>query len=263
MDYIRPVDFAAFPADEFNSQPLADRSTGLDSCVCLCTRVPPGKRTSIGLHVHEVDQVYFILRGHMRVEIAGKEYDAGPRTLVHLPAGVPHFNWNPGTEEELHFELLVPSPPRGTPLWHPPVEASPLAAPSSGTLIRHVRDEEFSAEHFAWVTLKDRASGLGSASLGLFRVLPGGQSPALHAHKFDQIYYVVSGQMQLRIGFERLSAAANSVVVLPAGMPHANWNEGPETVTFVNVRVPQPLRSEAEEPWDIPVGYGAAAPEAS
>ena len=39
-----------------------------------------------------------ILGGTMSLEIEGQPYTAGPGTLVVFPAGVPHRNWNGGTE---------------------------------------------------------------------------------------------------------------------------------------------------------------------
>ena len=58
MQYVRAVDFGAFPAAAFHSQRIADASNGLDSCICLCTRVPPGTGTTSGLHIHPSDQLY-------------------------------------------------------------------------------------------------------------------------------------------------------------------------------------------------------------
>ena len=58
MQYVRAVDFGAFPAAAFHSQRIADASNGLESCICLCTRVPPGTGTTSGLHIHPSDQLY-------------------------------------------------------------------------------------------------------------------------------------------------------------------------------------------------------------
>ena len=43
-------------------------------------------------------QVFYILSGTMSLQIEGTEYQAGPGTLVFFPAGVPHRNWNAGSE---------------------------------------------------------------------------------------------------------------------------------------------------------------------
>ena len=69
MQYVRSVDFSAFPPGAFHSQRLADVSTGLDSCLCLSTRVPPGTGTTSGLHTHPSDQLYYVLRGTMHARV--------------------------------------------------------------------------------------------------------------------------------------------------------------------------------------------------
>ena len=43
-------------------------------------------------HIHEFDQIYFNLSGTLTVEITGERYEAGPRDLMVLPAGVPHLS---------------------------------------------------------------------------------------------------------------------------------------------------------------------------
>jgi mannose-6-phosphate isomerase-like protein (cupin superfamily) len=258
MQYVRQVDFDAFPKDEFRSQFLADRSTGLDSCVCIFTRVPPGRGTRIGRHTHQGDQLYYVVQGHMHANIGGQIQEADPGTLVYLPAGVPHWNWNEGSVDEMHFEFIVPGPSAGEELATAvPDNHSGRAVPAV-PLIRKADESQFNLDEFSWVTLADRASGVDTVSLGLFRVPPAGHAPRLHVHRFDQIYFVLRGTMSLRIGFDEYEAPANSLVILPAGMPHTNWNAGSEVVYFLNCRTPEPA-SDSAEPWDIAVQFGGSA----
>jgi mannose-6-phosphate isomerase-like protein (cupin superfamily) len=98
MEYVRPVDFAAFKPEAFQSQFIADARSGVESGLLICTRVPPGTGTSAGLNVHVADQFYYILRGRMNVQIGASEYTAEPGSLVFIPAGAPHWNWNAGSE---------------------------------------------------------------------------------------------------------------------------------------------------------------------
>jgi mannose-6-phosphate isomerase-like protein (cupin superfamily) len=254
MQYVRPVDFAAFPPTAFHSQRLAEASTGLDSCICLCTRVPPGTGTTSGLHTHPVDQLYYVLSGRMHARIGDNTYIVEPETLVIIPAGVPHWNWNEGTDDEVHFELIVPQPAAGQPLV-----VAVQDAPSAGALklepIRKLEHADFQSDRFSQIVLADRSSGLESLSLGVFRVPPGGRGPGLHMHRFDQIYYVYRGTMDLEIGFERYAVGPNSLVTIPAGMPHRNWNSGSEVEYHLNLRVPEP-RGEGVV-WDVPVSLGS------
>jgi mannose-6-phosphate isomerase-like protein (cupin superfamily) len=254
MRYVRDVDFTAFPASEFNSQRLADSSTGLDSCICICTRVPPGAGTTSGLHTHPSDQLYYVLAGRMHAKVGDRAFVAEPETLVIIPAGTPHWNWNEGTEDEVHFELIVPPPGPGealvTPLAAEPVGMAPLALEP----VRKLDHTRFDTERFSQVVLADRSSGLQTLSLGVFRVPAGGQGPGLHAHRFDQIYYVYRGTMDLDIGFEHYRVGRNTLVTIPAGMPHRNWNSGTEPEFHLNLRVPEPQGHDVD--WDVPVTLG-------
>jgi mannose-6-phosphate isomerase-like protein (cupin superfamily) len=252
--YVHPVDFTVFPRDAFHSRRLADATTGLDSCICICTRVPPGTGTTSGLHTHPVDQLYYVLTGAMHARVGDRTFVALPETLVIIPAGTPHWNWNENTEDEVHFELIVPPPEAGQPLVTPlSADAPSDPLPLDPTCpLDHSR---FNPERFSQVVLADRSSGLETLSLGVFRVPPGGKSPGLHVHRFDQIYYVYKGVMELEIGFERYTVGPHTLVTIPAGMPHRNWNNGAEPEYHVNLRVPEPRGHDVA--WDVPVSLGS------
>jgi mannose-6-phosphate isomerase-like protein (cupin superfamily) len=254
MRYVRPVDFAAFPPAAFHSQRLADASTGLDSCICLCTRVPPGTGTTSGLHTHPVDQLYYVLSGTMHARVGDRTLVVQPESLVIIPAGTPHWNWNEGTDDEVHFELIVPPPAAGQALVTP-VGGEPESRPLPLEPVRTLQHARFDPERFSQVVLADRSSGLETLSLGVFRVPPGGHGPGLHMHRFDQIYYVYRGTMELEIGFERYSVGAHTLVTIPAGMPHRNWNSGAEPEYHLNLRIPEPRGRDVV--WDVPVTLGS------
>jgi quercetin dioxygenase-like cupin family protein len=57
-----------------------------------------------------VDQLFYILGGTMSLEIEGKQYEAGPGTLVVFPAGIAHRNWNAGSEATVHLAINSPLP---------------------------------------------------------------------------------------------------------------------------------------------------------
>lgn len=253
MQYVRAVDFGAFPPAAFHSQRLADRSTGLDSCICLCTRVPPGTGTTSGMHTHPSDQLYYVLTGTMHARVGDRTHVVSPGSLVIIPAGTPHWNWNEGTADEVHFELIVPAPAPDVPLV---TSVADTASASVGIeVVRPLDHSKFDESRFSQVVLGDRSSGLSTLSLGVFRVPPGGRGPGMHAHRFDQIYYMISGTMELELGFQRYSVGPNHLVVIPAGMPHRNWNDGAEVEYHLNLRVPEPAEEGVE--WDVPVTFGA------
>src|SRR5712692_7242402 len=182
MQYVRPVDFTAFKPAEFHSQRIADRSTGVDSCVCICTRVPSGTGTTNGRHTHPSDQFYYITRGQMTLEIDGQVSSAGPGPLVFIPAGKTHWNWNEGAVDEVHFELIVPSPAAGEPLStagggseRPPAGTQPVPIP----YVTQLDASGFNPERFSQLRLRGRENGSNHCRFMIARVPPGGASPRL------------------------------------------------------------------------------------
>jgi|SRR5579859_1318007 len=111
MEYLRKVDLERLAAaPDRTVQSLLDRDSGAVTCSITCVKTPPGGGSPAGLHVHAVDQIFYMLSGTMNLEIAGMEYVADQGTLVVFPAGVPHRNWNGGTEATIHLAFNSPLP---------------------------------------------------------------------------------------------------------------------------------------------------------
>ena len=113
MEYIRKVDFAAIDksgAGERLTQRLFDHTSGARSCTINCIKTPAGDGSPAGLHIHEVDQIFYILSGTMSVEIEGKQYECPPGSLIVFPAGIRHRNWNSGSEYTVHLAFNTPLP---------------------------------------------------------------------------------------------------------------------------------------------------------
>jgi quercetin dioxygenase-like cupin family protein len=118
MEYVRTIDFAAIDesgADERWTQILFDSTSGAKTCTIHCIKTPAGGGSPAGLHVHDVDQIFYILRGTMSVEIEGKHYDCSPGSLIVFPAGVRHRNWNGGNEPTVHLAFNTPLPDPNVP----------------------------------------------------------------------------------------------------------------------------------------------------
>ena len=120
MEYLRNVDFAQLTAvADRVSQPLLDWDSGATSCSVNCIKTPPGEGSPAGMHTHVVDQLFYILSGTMSLEIDGQAYTAHPGTLVVFPAGVPHRNWNGGSEPTVHLAFNTPLPSPDEPFARP------------------------------------------------------------------------------------------------------------------------------------------------
>jgi len=113
MEYIRTVDFAAIDksdADKRLVQNLFDQTSGSRHCTIKCIKTPGGGGSPAGKHIHAVDQIFYILSGTMSIEIEDGDYDCGPGSLIVFPAGVPHRNWNAGSEPIVHLAFNTPLP---------------------------------------------------------------------------------------------------------------------------------------------------------
>jgi len=119
VEYLRRVDPEKFDMTRFSVQTLAGRESGSERCLFRVARVPAGSVATEEPHIHAMDKFYFILGGVMSLEIEKQRYDAGPNTLIFVPAGVPHRNWNEGSEPEVHIVLFVPEPAPGEQLVLP------------------------------------------------------------------------------------------------------------------------------------------------
>jgi quercetin dioxygenase-like cupin family protein len=112
MEYVRKVAFDAFAKagpDERKSQALIDHGV-TENCTINYIQTPAGGGSPAGLHYHEVDQIFYVLSGIMNVEVEGQQYECGPGSLIIFPKGVPHRNWNDGTEPTVHLAFNTPMP---------------------------------------------------------------------------------------------------------------------------------------------------------
>lgn len=120
--YLRAVDAGALdatPLSERVAQRLIGRDSGATECMISYIRTPAGEGSPAGLHVHDVDQHYYVLSGVMSIEVGGERFEAAGGSLVWFPAGVPHRNWNEGDEPTVHLSINTPLPPAGQPFAKP------------------------------------------------------------------------------------------------------------------------------------------------
>ncbi len=119
MQYIRKIDFAAIQASgagERLTQILLDGASGSRTCSIHCIKTPPGGGSPAGMHVHDVDQVFYILSGTMSIEIEGQRQDCSAGSLIFFPAGLRHRNWNGGPEPTVHLAFNTPLPDPDLPI---------------------------------------------------------------------------------------------------------------------------------------------------
>lgn len=116
MEYVRKVDFASVDGatDRF-TQVLLGHDSGAKTCTINCIKTPAGSGSPAGMHVHDVDQIFYILSGVMSIEVEDTEHSCGPGSLIVFPAGIPHRNWNAGREPTVHLAFNTPMPDPSVP----------------------------------------------------------------------------------------------------------------------------------------------------
>ncbi|MGE3619234.1 MAG: cupin domain-containing protein [Acidimicrobiia bacterium] len=107
--FTRTPDLSAFSGTTFAQAWLVRREDGARSAQAYLADMPPHV-SGPSLHYHEFDQFYFVLSGTLSVQVAMEHHQAGPGSLVALPARVPHAQRNLGDLPERHLALLVPQP---------------------------------------------------------------------------------------------------------------------------------------------------------
>jgi mannose-6-phosphate isomerase-like protein (cupin superfamily) len=210
-----------------------------------------------GLHYHYCDQVYFLVSGHMNVRLGDQTHSIGPNTLVFIPAGTAHCNWNEGPGTELHFEVLAPTPVVGVPVAIPvdsPADVPPDRRAALDGFVLAVEPGSLmeAKPGFRIQLLIDRDNGSANAAIMYAEVDPGGGGPGTHVHEFDQYYLVLEGTLTVEVALHTHQVEAPALAVLPAGVPHRQYNDGTRTEKHLSVLVPPPV---PDEPWDRGVEF--------
>jgi quercetin dioxygenase-like cupin family protein len=85
----------------------------------------------------------------------------------------------------------------------------------------------------------DQAQTAGSLGLVEFTIPAGYPGPPMHVHPdFDETFFLVDGEIALRIGEDATVATGGSVVFIPRGTPHAFANPGSAPARFLAIVTP-------------------------
>jgi mannose-6-phosphate isomerase-like protein (cupin superfamily) len=248
MSFIRRVDWQA-PDIELAGGYKGKFLFNSDGAHIIATLVPPG----VGgppRHFHQSDQIYFVVAGEITIELGSEVRKAPKNSVIFIPGGVPHHNWNEGGEDEVHFEVIAPGVIPIRPIMEPTDSTDARGLPY---FVATADESRFGGEGFAidWLVGRDRGSR--HATVNLAEVPPASGGPPLHIHDFDQFYFVLEGGLDVQIGLREYHAKPFDLVVLPANVPHRQWNSGDVVERHATIIVPEPERPNAEERWDVPV----------
>ncbi|HYR15856.1 MAG TPA: cupin domain-containing protein [Mycobacterium sp.] len=265
MQHVRPIDFdsAEIPGEKgYKGKILYSGET----CTLIATVVPAGARGPQN-HTHPVDQLYFVTDGEVTIKLGKDIHLAAAGSAVFIPAGVPHHNWNEGSETEVHLEVLAPGSAGIRPMLEftesddahglPYAVVAPAADQTltldGGMTVTPLLGHEHVIGHGQDPASKNALIYVGGLPAGAV-------GPSLHTHAFDQFYVVLDGLLGVQVGLAEFTVGPRQLVVLPAGVPHRQWNAGAEVERHLTILTPPPEQtSSEEEPWDRSVELHAAA----
>jgi mannose-6-phosphate isomerase-like protein (cupin superfamily) len=252
MGFLRSIDWDN-PHAELDGGYKGQILFNSEHAIVIATLVPPGARGP-ARHKHASDQIYLILQGEITIELGEDVQTADCGSAIYIPAGVPHHNWNAGTSDEIHLEVIAPGV----------LPIAPVAIPTDDTdakglpyyVARAGEHLVTPIEGFSVDWLVDRERGSEHATINIAEIAPGASGPPTHIHAFHQFYFVLEGTLSIEVALERHEAGPNTLVVLPAGVPHRQWNGGDVTERHFTILTPSPaLPHTAETPWDIGVEF--------
>lgn len=215
MRYVRPFDPQAISAGETSSWLVAPEEE-----VGCSIRLRRGGGRTASTSV-PVERFALVLAGEATLENPAGRHPAPTGCLVFIPA---------------QQSACVSGDANAC--W---IEIEAQAGPgSTASQVIKVDPSRFEGEGFAYQSLADRSMGAQSMRLNVLQVQPGSGSPDFHIHAFAQLYVIQEGEMTLDIGRARVRAGRNSIVCLPPGVVHRNFNASSRMERHVSLLVPEP-----------------------
>ena len=95
-------------------------------------------------------------------------------------------------------------------------------------------------------SLLDQKSGAQHIFVKMIRTpTDTGSLAGMHAHDYEQLFYIVAGVMSVELGEKTYELPAGTLFVIPPGVPHKAWNATPEEVLHLSINSPLPTAQKA------------------
>lgn len=222
-----------------------------EHALVIATLVPPGCQGP-ARHKHTSDQIYIILEGEITIELGTDVRTASAGSAIFIPAGVPHHNYNDGDTDEVHLEVIAPGilPIEPVAIFTDETDAQGLPY----YVVQAGENVLTPMPNFSIDMLVDRERGSEHATINIANVGPRSSGPPTHVHAFHQFYFVLEGTSSVEVGLDRFDAGPDTLIILPAGVPHRQWNEADVPERHLTILTPSPTGPNTpESPWDIAV----------
>jgi quercetin dioxygenase-like cupin family protein len=227
---------------------VALRGEQTGDAISVVENTLPARWDGPPLHHHEFDEAFYVVDGELTFQLGDALFTAGPGALAFAPGGVQHTLANLGDAPARYVLLCTPAGFEGyfarlaaeaagedPPPWAlaptPPVTtlgghigerddlaaAAPIA-PAGGRIDVLVRGEQSGAR----IAVMENRVGAGFAG------------PHLHHHDFDELFYVLDGELTFQLGDEVITRRAGELAFAPRGVHHTFANHsGAEARTLI------------------------------
>lgn len=160
-------------------------------------------------------KAYYLVEGSIKVRLGDVVHDVSPGSLVFIPAGLPHCNWNPGPDSETHLEMIIPATDRLKQIAYmidKPGDVPPEWRTNRKGYVRRVESRWLKEPlpGFKTVSLADPSSGCDTAVILYAEVGPQNGGPDTHIHEFDQYYFVLEGELTIEVALQSTSSPETS-----------------------------------------------------
>ena len=222
---LRSADMSAPSGKAALSEILAGPTNGSDNGYLIYTRMPPGAHGP-SLFTLPVEHVYVVLSGKMTIQIGTEKFVLGQYTGAVIPPNTPHGAWNAESEPETHFEVISSANPHKDLSRNLMSMLKPAQATKVENAAKFIREIKLIAQ-------ADLKPGLNNVTYGSLKLGSGfqtrldsaglgGGNNTPHIHIFEQVYFVVEGEMTVHYGLETLTAKKGDIVIIQPGALHDN-----------------------------------------
>jgi quercetin dioxygenase-like cupin family protein len=275
MHYVSKIDASSALAPKlyephshgFRRAAYVDRGMGsVHMGAGVCYLDPDG---AIQPHLHSFEESFYILDGHVTLQIGEKSHTLEPGFFGLIPTGVRHA-WrnvwsNSGDRPARWLEMQAPQP---RPLEYGKdtffVHGHAHSSHEADTHIGHFDESQLprpgepsQMEGFnptTGVAIKmfvDRSFGAIHQSLFLIQYMPGAKIDP-HDHTFEESYLIVSGRVRATADNKTYDLAPGDVIWTGVGCIHSFENAGSEPVRWIETQAPLPPAKEVfrfERDW--------------
>jgi quercetin dioxygenase-like cupin family protein len=232
-----------------------------------------GAGGSVDRHLNAFEQVLYVLRGHVTLDVAGTREELGADDYVFIDRGVAHSLRNESGAPAEWFEVSAPQPgarlqdtvfvagggprPDAEPpyrKWH--FDESDLPAPSGSIGLAG-----FGGGNVGGAALKvlvGPETGASQLVLMLLHYAPGGFI-VKHDHAFEESFFFLAGEIEAELDGETYTLRAGDYCWSGVGGMHALTNRTDQPVRWLETQAPQPpsrYQARFVGDWERFVGGG-------